>query len=77
MESLLKNWTIMRIIRLVLGMAALGQAIWLGDIFLGLLAVFLLGTAVMNIGCCAGNCAVPGRPSSENTKIRYEEMDNK
>ncbi len=59
MKAILSNWSIMRGLRLVLGIAAFVQAFIQKDITLGLLAAFLLLTAISNIGCCGLNgCAV-------------------
>lgn len=52
MKAILNNWSIMRGLRLVLGIFALVQAFIQKDITLGLLAGFLLLTAIANIGCC-------------------------
>ncbi len=59
MKAIINNWSIMRGLRLVLGIASLGQAFIQKDISLGILAAFLLLTAIANIGCCGANgCAV-------------------
>ena len=76
MNSLLKQWTVGRGLRLVIGLAALAQAILKRDPVYGLLAVFLLGTAAANIGCGGAGCSVPSK-TMDTEKIRHETMDTK
>jgi hypothetical protein len=75
MKSLLHRWTVGRGLRLIIGLAALVQAILQQDPVYGLLAVFLLGTAAANIGCGAG-CSVPSK-TIDTEKSNYETMDTK
>jgi hypothetical protein len=78
MKAILNNWSIMRGLRLLLGIAALVQALIQKDIMLGLLAGFLLLTAIANIGCCGANgCAVNFRENRNKKEIIYEELDAK
>ena len=76
MKSLLHRWTVGRGLRLVIGLAALMQAILQQDPVYGLLAVFLLGTAAANIGCGGAGCSVPSK-TIDTEKIRHETMDTK
>ena len=76
MNSLLKQWTVGRGLRLVIGLAALAQAILKRDPVYGLLAVFLLGTAAANIGCGEAGCSVPSK-TIDTEKIRHETLDTK
>ena len=76
MNSLLKQWTVGRGLRLVIGLAALVQAILQQDPVYGLLAVFLLGTAAANIGCGGAGCSVPSK-TIDTEKIRHETLDTK
>lgn len=77
MEAILKNWSIMRGLRLVLGVIAIVQAVVQKDMTLGVIAGFLLLTAIVNVGCCGSNgCAVNySRRKKEREKV-YEELDN-
>ena len=78
MKAILNNWSIMRGLRLLLGIAALVQALIQKDIMLGLLAGFLLLTAIANIECCGANgCAVNFRENRNKKEIIYEELDAK
>ncbi len=68
----------MRGFRFVLGIAALVQAFIQKDITLGLLAGFLLLTAITNIGCCgASGCAVNFKQNKKEKEVIYEELDAK
>lgn len=60
METILNNWPLLRVVRLVSGVIVLIVSIFQKDITLGLLAGFLLTTSIANIGCCGGSngCAV-------------------
>ncbi len=78
MKALLINWSIMRGLRLVIGLIALVQSIIQKDITLGIIAGFLLLTAIANIGCCGGNgCGVNFSNRKKEKEIVYEELDNK
>lgn len=75
MKTILSNWNVMRWFRLGLGITAMVQSYSQQNLPLGLLAGFLLFTAIANIGCCGANgCAVSG--SSINKKNIHEELDN-
>lgn len=77
MKSILHNWSIMRVFRLVVGIAALVPAFTQKDLTLGLLAALLL-TAIANIGCCGANgCAVNFKEIKKEKEIIYEELDSK
>ncbi len=59
MKAILNNWSIMGVLRLVIGLIALVQSIIQKGITLGIIAGFLLLTAIANIGCCSSKgCAV-------------------
>lgn len=53
----------MRTLRLVVGVIAIGQAISTREWLPAIAGVFLLYTAIANVGCCCGGsgCAVPPR----------------
>ncbi len=78
MKTIFNNWNLMRGLRLALGIFALVQAFIQRDITVGLLAGFLLLTAIANIGCCgASPCAVDFNNKTNKNKITYEELDAK
>jgi hypothetical protein len=78
MRTILTNWTIMRLLRLVIALAILIQAVYQKDFALGVLAVLLMLSAIANVGCCgAGGCKVDLRTTKTEKEITYEELDNK
>lgn len=63
MKNLLRGWNPMRVLRLAVGIMAIGQAISLKEWLPAIAGIFLLYTAIANVGCCCGSggCAVPPR----------------
>lgn len=77
MKTLFNNWNVMRGIRLALGLVILVQAFIQRDMFIGLLAGFLLFTALANIGCCRANSCGVNLKKSNKKELAYEELDPK
>ena len=78
MKTILNNWSVMRGLRLAIGIIALVQSIIQKDITLGIIAAFLLVTAITNVGCCGSNgFAVNFNTRKKEKEILYEELDNK
>ncbi len=78
MKTVLRNWNIMRGLRLALGIFAIVQAFTQKDTVLGIIGGFLLFTALANIGCCGSNgCVVNYKTKQNNKEIEYEELDSK
>ncbi|RYY01075.1 MAG: hypothetical protein EOO53_19845 [Gammaproteobacteria bacterium] len=78
MKAILNNWSVMRGLRLLIGIIALVQSFIQKDITLSIIAGFLLVTAIANVGCCGGNgCAVNFSNRKKEKEIVYEELDNK
>lgn len=80
MNAILNNWTIMRLIRLGLGIVACIQAFIIKDAAIGLLGAFLLLTAITNTRCCGSTgCAVNLKKNKKNNTqdIHYETIDAK
>ena len=77
MKAIVNNWSVMRGLRLTIGLIALVQSIIQKDITISLLAGFLLLTAIANIGCCGSNgCAVNWSNPKKQKEIVNEELDN-
>lgn len=76
MKKITGNWNFMRVLRLVLGIAIIIQAVIAKDLFFGLAGVLFTSMPIFNIGCCSsGSCYVPQKKSSEVVKdISYEEI---
>lgn len=75
------GWNFFRVARLLLGIAALVQAIMLREWPLALAGVFIAGMALANTGCGLGGCAfrtsIQSNPSKNLNDISYEELDIK
>lgn len=71
----------MRVLRLLLGVAVLVQSIMTGDLLIGAMSLFLIGTAVFNIGCCgAGGCNTgfdKRKPKGSRQDVEFEEVVSK
>lgn len=78
---LLKNWNLMRILRMAIGVWAIIAAFQTKEVVLGLMGGLLLITAVMNIGCCGVRECAPQGPdknlSQKPGEINYEEITQK
>lgn len=78
MKAILTDWSVMRGLRLVMGVIALVQSIIQKDITLGIIAGFLLLTAIANVGCCGSRgCAVNYCNRKKESEVVFEELDNK
>ncbi|MBS1602278.1 MAG: hypothetical protein JST42_06385 [Bacteroidetes bacterium] len=78
MKRLIGTWNVMRIIRLLVGLVAIWQAIVLHEWPLALTGGFLLLMAVANAGCCgAGACGIPSwkQRSSSSEKPNERQHD--
>jgi len=68
----------MRLLRLVLSIVIIAQAVSAQDTAMTIAGVFLLGMTVANIGCCGANgCATPSYKKTEDKKeeiVSYEEI---
>lgn len=76
-ESLLRGWSLMRIMRLALGILFAIQAISFHEAIAGVIAVFFLVQAITNAGCCgAEGCVAPGRGQNKNegADVTFEEI---
>lgn len=78
MESILKNWGTMRIIRLAVGLYAFYEVIKTPDFLLGSMAFILTAMAIFNVGCGAQGCGIPAprknHTSTEDDEVTYEEV---
>lgn len=56
----IQQWTGMRLLRLLVGIAAIVQGAMSPTPFLWVIGAVLVVQAFLNIGCAGGTCAVPG-----------------
>jgi hypothetical protein len=77
-QMVLSNWNLFRLLRLVIGVAIIVQAILVKDSMLGMAGLLFTGMAVFNIGCCgAAGCytsAKAGKTAETPEDISYEEV---
>ena len=75
-QVILSNWTLMRFLRLGIGIAILVQAVIAKDTLFAFAGILFTAMPVFNIGCCGtAGCAVPSKKEPGTTKdITYEEV---
>lgn len=75
-EIIMSNWSWMRIIRLLAGIAIIIQAIVNKDIVFGVAGILFTSMAIFNTGCCGvGGCNTPIQISNKSIdEITYEEV---
>lgn len=66
----------MRILRLIIGVFAIVQAILTADIIIGLMGTIIGGMAFFNTGCCSSSgCEVNYKKGTKQIKdVEYEEV---
>ncbi|QEC67461.1 hypothetical protein FRZ67_09195 [Panacibacter ginsenosidivorans] len=77
MQTLLKGWNVMRVLRLAIGIMAIIQAYQQGSWALAIAGFFVVILAIANLGCCgAAGCNVKSSRREDNSKneIVYEEL---
>ncbi len=76
MRNVLKNWNLMRVIRLVFGVYVIVQGVSNHDMSYLLIGSLFTLMPVLNIGCCStSGCATPNRKNEVTTEeISYEEV---
>jgi hypothetical protein len=75
-QTILSNWTLMRFLRLAMGIAILVQAVMAKDMLFAFAGIIFTAMPVFNVGCCGtAGCAAPAPKKQETTKeITYEEV---
>lgn len=77
--ALKSNWNFMRILRLLVGIIALWQAILMKDYLLGAAGILLMIMSAFNTGCCGVNgCRISASgstPAESEKEITYETVD--
>jgi hypothetical protein len=75
--NLIGRFNLMRVLRLLMGVIASGQAYITGDWLLGIAGLFLVGMAVLNVGCCGvGGCRLPATKvkTDGSEPVEFEEL---
>ncbi|WP_405372306.1 hypothetical protein [Phocaeicola sp.] len=70
MKQILKDWDLIRIIRLILGTVLGGYALWISNYMLLLLGSIFILQAVLNWSCCSAS----GCGTSASRKAIYKDM---
>ena len=75
-QTILSNWTLMRFLRLAIGIAILVQAVIAKDILFAFAGILFTALPVFNVGCCGINrCYTPAKKTTDATKdTTYEEV---
>jgi len=74
-QTILSNWTVMRFLRLGIGISILVQAIITKDILFAFAGIIFTAMPVFNIGCCGtGGCYVPP-PKNQDTPKEYTDEE--
>lgn len=75
-HTILSNWSIIRFLRLGMGIAILVQAVIAKDILFAIAGLVFTAMPVFNIGCCGTQgCYVPADKDQDKAKeITYEEV---
>jgi hypothetical protein len=81
-QTLFTQWHVVRILRLVIGIFFMGQAIALRETLTGIIASLLIFQPLTNTGCCGvGSCSIPSTPSDskkpQDHLVEYEEVTAK
>jgi hypothetical protein len=75
-QTVFSNWSLMRFLRMGMGIAILVQAVIAKDMLFAFAGIIFTAMPVFNIGCCGtAGCAAPPKKDSDTTKeIIYEEV---
>lgn len=75
-KTIFSNWTVMRFLRLAMGIAILAQAVMAKDMLFALAGIIFTAMPVFNVGCCgaAGCAALPPKKQNTTKEIMYEEV---
>ena len=75
-QTVFSNWTLLRFLRLGMGIAILVQAVIAKDMLFAFAGIIFTAMPVFNVGCCGtAGCAAPPKKYSDTTKaIIYEEV---
>jgi hypothetical protein len=76
-ETLIKNWSFMRLLRLVLGAFIAYDGFRTHEYLIMSMGLLFMGLSVMNVGCCGvQGCGVPSKQANttEPEEVQYEEV---
>jgi hypothetical protein len=74
-NEIFTHWTLMRLIRVVLGGMIVVQAFNERNILFGILGLLFAGMAILNVGCCGGGaCTTTQNNNKGSNEFSYEEV---
>ncbi len=75
-QNIFKNWNVIRMFRLGVGILVSVEALKSGNWFLVFVGAVFVLMPLLNIGCCAtGKCSVPAGNSKKSIdEVEYEEI---
>ncbi len=75
-QLLLSNWNLIRVLRLIMGIAIVVQAIMVKDLLFGAIGLLLTALPLFNLGCCTTGYCAPSVPEQvpNDKEIAYEEV---
>jgi hypothetical protein len=75
-QAILTNWTFFRVVRLLIGIIIIIQAISTKDISIGFVGILFTLMPMFNIGCCGtGGCSIKPIKNTDTPKnITFEEI---
>lgn len=75
MKAIVSQWHLMRIIRLMIGLLIIVQAVADRNWMVGALGFLFTSMAIFNVGCCGSNGCSPTKKSISNpNEFIYEEV---
>jgi hypothetical protein len=69
MKLNLKNWSFMRLLRLVLSFGFMTAFATQNDWFLFYIAIFFLVQAIFNVGCGGASCGIPEQETKAEKSV--------
>jgi len=74
-QVIFSNWNLVRVLRLIMGIAITVQAVMMKDVLFGATGFLFTIMPLFNMGCAAGDCmAPPAREKTVTKEIVYEEV---
>jgi hypothetical protein len=75
MKKMINGWNVMRVVRLLIGIAALVQGVLQKENLLLVAGLWILFSAVFNVGCCgSGGCTIQSSSKKPTKDVVYEEL---
>ncbi|MFZ5970739.1 MAG: hypothetical protein ACOYXA_04030 [Bacteroidota bacterium] len=71
--NIMRGWHFERLLRLGLGVLAIGAGVAKGDVLIGGIGGLLLFQALANISCCGSACAVPRKEVTAG-EVEFDEV---